>query len=229
MSKTKILIVEDETVAAMDIKAVVESLGCEATGIVHTQNKVFDSIEKNKPDIILMDVKLNKDQDGIEIAKEVQKLNDIPILYITAYSDDDTMQRAFDTNPIGYIVKPFKPEDLKTSIQLARHKLNLEKPSKINEDHYYIGEGFYFDTFEKNLYYNGNFVKLGPKEKELLSILIDANYTKVQFSDLEEMIWDGNKPSNSALRTLMYRLKGKLGNNIIEVTYGYGYNLRKPN
>lgn len=226
--KPKILIVEDEIVVAMDIRIEIEKLDCEVTGIVQTQEKVLSSIEQNEPDIILMDVSLGKNEDGIEIAQEIQTTKDIPILYITAFSDDLTIQRAFNTNPVGYIVKPFKYEDLKTTIQLAIYKLNLEDTPESNENHHYLGEGFYFDTDEENLYYKNNFIRLGQKEKQLLSILIDANYNKVQFDYLENAIWEGVQPSQSALRTLVYRLKGKLGNNIIQVTYGYGYSLKKP-
>lgn len=226
MNKIKILIVEDEPVVALELKAEIEKLNCEVTGMVFTKNQVLSSIEQNEPDIILMDIKLGKNEDGINIAKQIHMTKNIPILYITAFSDDATMMRAFSTNPIGYIVKPFKREDLKTNIQLSIHKLNLTESSNINENYIYIGEDFYFDPIEKNLYYKDNFVKLGAKEQQLLSILIEANHTKVQFSDLEDAIWDGYKPSQSALRTLVYRLKGKLGNNIIEVTYGYGYNLK---
>ncbi len=228
MKKTKILIVEDEIVAAMDLKSEVENLECEVTDMVHTQKRVLNSITNNKPDIILMDIKLGKNKDGIEIVKLIQQTQKIPIVYITAFSDDATMQRAFSTNPLGYIVKPFKPDELKTNIQLAIYKLSRVSPKEINENYHYLGEGFYFDRVENSLYFNDNFIKLGAKERELLSILIDANYNTVQNTDLEDAIWDGNKPSHSALRTLVYRIKGKLGNNIIEVSYGYGYNLKRP-
>ena len=228
MKRTKILIVEDETVAAMELKSEAEKLNCIVTGIVSSRKRVLNAIEQDQPDIILMDIKLGKNQDGIEIIKEIQESKNIPVVYITAYSDERTMQRAFATNPIGYIVKPFKPEDLKTNIQLAIYKLSMVPPKEINPDYHYLGDGFYFDKVEHNLYYNDNFVKLGAKEKQLLSILIEANYTQVQFADLEDAIWDGHKPSSSALRTLVYRLKGKLGNNIIKVTYGYGYILIRP-
>lgn len=175
-----------------------------------------------------MDINLGKNQNGIEIVQEIQKTKDIPILYITAFSDNITTQKAFNTNPIGYIVKPFKYEDLKTNIQLAIYKLSLKGSYESNENYHYLGEGFYFDTNEENLYYKENFIRLGRKEKHLLSILIAANYNKVQFDDLENAIWEETKPSQSALRTLIYRLKGKLGNNILQVTYGYRYSLKKP-
>lgn len=228
MNKIKVLIVEDEPVVALELKAEVEKLQCKVTATAHTQNKVLSSIEQNEPDIILMDINLGKGQDGVEIVKQIQKTKKIPILYITAYSDDETMKRAFDTDPIGYIVKPFKPQDIRTNLQLAIYKLNLNEQTIINKDFHYLGEGFYFDMNENNLYYKDNFIKLGSKEKHLLSILINANYSKVKFEDLEYAIWNGHHTSISSLRTLVYRLKGKLGNNIIQVMYGYGYYLKKP-
>lgn len=227
MKKIKILIVEDETVVAMELKSEAEKLHCEVTQILHTKKKVFNSIEQNEPDIILMDIKLGGDQDGIDIVKEIHTTKQIPIVYITAFSDEHTMQRAFTTNPIGYIVKPFKQEELKTNIQLAIYRLSMVPPKEVLPDYHYLGDGFYFDRVENRLYFNDIFVKLGAKEIHILSILIDANYSKVQIAELEDAIWDGNKPSDSALRTLVYRLKGKLGNNIIEATYGYGYNLKR--
>ncbi|RLA84450.1 MAG: DNA-binding response regulator [Epsilonproteobacteria bacterium] len=226
MSKIKFLIVEDEAVVALDIKTEIEKLDGEVTAMVNNEKMVLKSIQENEPDIIMMDIVLGKNQDGINIAKEIHKTKKIPILYITAFSDDKTMKRAYDTNPIGYIVKPYKIEDLTTNIRLSQFKLNTNIPSKINKEYIDLGEEFYFDKQNKNLYFKDNFIKLGIKEKLLLSILVDANHMKVQFSDLEEAIWDGHKPSSSALRTLVYRLKGKMGNNIIQVVYGYGYYLK---
>lgn len=229
MKMIKMLIVEDEIVAAMELKSEAEKLNCVVTEIVYTKKKVFNAIQKDEPDIILMDIKLGKNQDGIDLVKEIQERKSIPVVYITAYSDEDTMQRAFSTNPIGYIVKPFKSEELKTNIQLAIYKLSILPAKHINPQYHSLGDGFYFDLVENNLYYHDNFIKLGMKELGLLSILINANHNIVQNSTLEEAIWNGNIPSQSALRTLVYRLKGKLGNNIIEVIYGYGYRLKRLN
>lgn len=228
MHKVKFLIVEDETVAAMEIQMEIEKIGGQITSIVHTEKNALNSVKQNKPDIILMDIKLGKNQNGIEIAKKIHETNNIPIFYITAFSDDRIMQEAFKTNPIGYIVKPFKPEDLKTNIQLAIYKLNLTEDVKTDQEHLYLGDGFYFDKLEKKLFFHNNLIRLGIKERNLLSILVNANYSMVHFSTLEELIWNGHTTSKSSLRTLIYRLKGKLGNNIIKVEYGYGYYLEPP-
>lgn len=228
MDKPKFLIVEDEAILALELKSILKQLNCHVIDIVSTQKQVFNAIEQDTPHIILMDIKLKADQDGIKIVQQIQEIQQIPIIYITAFSDDLTMQRAFETNPIDYIVKPFKYEDIKTSIQLAIHKMNLKGSKKTKTNYHYLGNHFYFDTKEKKLYFHDKFINLGVKESKLLSILIKANYSAVPSSTLEEAIWDGYSSSKNTLRTLVYRLKGKLGDDIIQVTYGYGYSLKRP-
>ena len=226
MSKTTILVVEDEPIVALELKTELEKLNCEVLGMLTTKKDVLESINKQVPNIIMMDIKLGRTENGIDIVQEIQKTKDIPILYLTAFSDDETMRRAFSTNPIGYIVKPFKTQELKTNIQLAMYKLEKAVLSPINKDYIPLGEQFYFDKENSNLYFRDKFIKLGKKEKQLLWILVDANYAVVPIPNIIEVLWDGVETSNSALRTVVYRLKGKLGNEIIQVSYGYGYSLK---
>ncbi|MCJ8328333.1 MAG: response regulator [Campylobacterales bacterium] len=226
INKTKVLIVEDETIVAMELKIVIEKLNCIVIGITHTKNNTISIIEKDNPNIIIMDIKLGRNQDGIDLVKEIMQTKKINVLYLTAFADDETMKRAFDTNPIGYIVKPFKLEELRVNIKLAIYKIEAAKHLNINREYINIGEKFYFDMTNQHLYYKDNFIKLSQKETCFLYLLIQSKHSTVTFSYLEEYIWNGYKPSSSALRTLVYRLKGKLGHNIIEATYGYGYNLK---
>lgn len=225
MNKTKILIVEDEAIVALSIKMELKKLDCVVIGMASTEEEVFDIIKDNIPDIILMDINLGKNENGIDIINKIKEKQDIPVLYLTAFSDDETMAEAFATNPLGYIVKPFKEQDLKIHIQLAKQKINFVDKQIINLDHIPLGEDFYFDMKEEHLYFRDNFIKLGKKEQHLLALLVAANYGNVTFASLEEAIWGGRRISQSALRTLVYRLKGKIGDNIIKVTYGYGYSL----
>ncbi len=82
MNKTKVLIVEDEPIVAMELKIELEKLQCEVTQMIHTYKKVLDSIKTNKPDIILMDIKLDKGQNGIELVQKIHNSYDIPVMYI---------------------------------------------------------------------------------------------------------------------------------------------------
>lgn len=225
MNKTKVLIVENEAIVALEIKRVVEKLDCSVIGMASSEKEVSDILRENLPDLILMDINLGDNENGIDIINNVVKDKNIAVLYITAFSDDDTMSKAFTTNPLGYIVKPFTQQDLRVHIQLAKHKIQSFNEHLINKEYTPLGEDFYFDSKQRQLYYGDKFIKLGKKEQILLALLVEANYTKVSFATLEEAIWGGRRTSTSTLRTLVYRLKGKLGNNIIQVCYGYGYSL----
>jgi DNA-binding response OmpR family regulator len=225
MTKANILIVEDNPITAADLKSALKKLGFNITDSVSSYNEALGSISKNEPDIIMMDIELNKGKNGIELAYEIKKNKNIPILYLTSYSDDDTMEKAFATDPVGYLVKPFKREELKTTIMLALYKINKLEHENINQDHTYIGYGYYFDLKETKLYYKSKYIKLGIKEKQLLTILIKAQGLVISNEKLEHKLWADNAPSNSSLRTLVYRLKSKLGCNIIETSYSNGYKL----
>lgn len=123
MFKKKILIVEDNALIGLDLKRILQKLGFEITHVVSNYEMVLKSIEKVVPDLVLMDIYLNSEKNGIEIAIELNKLKKIPILYLTAYSDDNIMKKAFQTNPFGYLVKPYKEEELKAMINLIFYKI----------------------------------------------------------------------------------------------------------
>lgn len=225
MIKAKVLIVEDNPITAADLKSALKKLDFEVTNTVSSYNDALISIVQNKPDITMMDIDLGKSRNGIELANEIKVRYNIPILYLTSFSDDDTMEKAFATDPVGYLVKPFKREELKTTIMLALYKINKLEYETINQDHIYIGFGYYFDLKNGKLYYKSKHIKLGLKERQLLGILTEANGAVVSSEKLEHRLWADNAPSNSSLRTLVYRLKSKLGCNIIHVVYSNGYKL----
>ncbi len=128
MSKAKILIVEDEGITALNIKAMLENWGYEDPLIASNSHEALRNVSKFEPDLILMDINLDEDIDGIEIVKNLQNTFDIPILYLTAHSDDAIVERAKLTRYYGYIIKPFDNEELKIAIDMAlyRHKMENE-------------------------------------------------------------------------------------------------------
>lgn len=225
MPKAKILIVEDNPITAADLKSALKKLDFDITDTVSSYNEALISTKQNEPDMIMMDIDLGKSKNGIELAYEIKKSKNIPILYLTSFSDDDTMEKAFATDPVGYLVKPFKREELKTTIMLALYKINKLEYENINQDHTYIGYGYYFDLKTAQLYYKSKYIKLGIKEKQLLAVLTEAQGLVISNEQLEHKLWADNAPSNSSLRTLVYRLKSKLGCNIIETSYSNGYKL----
>lgn len=124
MSRAKILIVEDESIIAEDIADSLESIGYTVVGIVASGEEAIVLAGKLQPDLVLMDIMLQGDLDGITAAEQIQSRYQIPAIYLTAYADEKTLQRVKDTNPFGYIVKPFEEKNLHLTIQIAlqRHK-----------------------------------------------------------------------------------------------------------
>lgn len=229
MIKIKILVVEDESIVALDIQSALGTLGYEVTDLVTNYDEALESVKKAKPDIILMDINLDHSKDGIEIAESIQKTDNIPILYLTAFSDDKTIERAIKTNPMGYLIKPFKRKELKSTILLGLHKINQANQTDIDQSCTELGFNYYYNLNKEQLYYTNMPVKLSVKENLLLKILIEAKGRIVTFQDLEYEIWPHDPISESALRTLIYRTRTKLEYKLIETIPTFGCKLILPN
>ena len=216
MNKTKVLIVEDESIVALDIKNTLQRFNYNVSNCVTNYDDAIKSVRYDRPDIILMDINLGKSKDGIEIVEEIQTFENIPIIYITAFSDENTITRAIKTNPVSYLLKPFKREELKSNIMLGLYKNKVIDKSTIKNEYRSLGNGYYFDNKSDKLFYNDLAIKLGSKEISLLKILIESKGEFVSFEELASRIWTNNAISDSTLRTLIYRLRGKLEYKVIE-------------
>ena len=226
MKKIDILVIEDEALVALEIKQAIHKIGFNVIDMVTNYSDAMKSIQANNPDLILLDIHLQNSRDGIEIAESMKKFKNIPIVYLTAYADDDTMKRAMQTNPIGYLVKPFKREDLKSIIFLSLYK--LQNMSSTDTSLMEIGDGYYYDIHNKNLFFNEFPIKLSSKEKSLLELLIESRGNIVPFGVLEEYIWEGNPVSEGSLRVLLHRLRGKMEYKLIETIPSFGCRLSTP-
>ncbi|MCE1188747.1 MAG: PAS domain S-box protein [Ignavibacteria bacterium] len=131
--RAKLFIVEDEAIVAMDIRKRLQSVGYEVLGVASEANTLFLQLKKGLPDIILMDIMLKGDIDGIRAARQVKELYNIPVIFITAHVDDDTFQRAKITEPYGYIVKPIDFKDLFNTIEIALYRHQMEKALLLSE------------------------------------------------------------------------------------------------
>ncbi len=144
--KTKILVVEDETLIALNIQHILRKLQYEVIGPVATGEAAIELTAVHKPDVILMDIRLKSSMDGIETAKKIKASHNIPVIYLTSYSDKETLDRAKITDPMGYILKPFDERELSTLVQLAIYKHDVDQKLKESERWLFttlksIGEG----------------------------------------------------------------------------------------
>ncbi|RAP33751.1 response regulator [Candidatus Marinamargulisbacteria bacterium SCGC AG-439-L15] len=123
----RVLIVEDEVIIAEDIRHIVEREGYCVVGAVSSGQAAITMVEKTKPDIVLMDICLQDKEDGITTAAFLKLCYQIPVIFITAYSDKDKLDRVKDVDPSGYIVKPYTKELICANIHLALHKRAKEQ------------------------------------------------------------------------------------------------------
>jgi len=127
MAKINVLVVEDESIVSKDIQHSLKKLGYNVVGAASTGEKAIDLASSTIPDIILMDIMLKGDMNGIEAADEIRKELAIPVIFLTAYADESTLSKAKITEPYGYILKPFKEIDLHTTIEMAIYKHSREQ------------------------------------------------------------------------------------------------------
>tara|TARA_B100000809_G_scaffold248154_1_gene277964 strand:+ start:11267 stop:12019 length:753 start_codon:yes stop_codon:yes gene_type:complete len=127
MSKNNILVIEDEAIVSKDIQQSLKKLGYNIVGSAATGEKAVILALETKPDLVLMDIMLKGDMSGIDAAEQIRAQLSIPVIYLTAYADESTLEKAKVTEPYGYIIKPFKEVDLHTSIEMALYKHSKER------------------------------------------------------------------------------------------------------
>lgn len=122
----KILIVEDEAIVAADIQNHLENFGYDVCPLASTGENGLTIAGRERPDLVLMDISLEGDMDGIQAAGQIRRELDIPIVFLTAYTDNDLLERAKRVEPYGYLVKPFKPKELHITIELSLYVAELD-------------------------------------------------------------------------------------------------------
>lgn len=123
----KILVVEDEALLALQVKADVGEMGHSITAIYASGEEALDGLQTSRPDLILMDIKLQGKLDGIQTANLIQNQYDIPIIYMTAHSEESTIERATMTEPYGYLLKPVNRKELQIAVEVSLYKSRIDK------------------------------------------------------------------------------------------------------
>lgn len=133
MSGENILVVEDNKTTASIMQLKLENLGYKVPGLAKNADEAIQQAEEFHPSLVLMDINLGKGADGIEAAGIIKKRFKIPIVFVTRYSDDDTLARAKNIHPLGYINKPLRDKDIRSTIEIAMEQVRFQA-NKINED-----------------------------------------------------------------------------------------------
>jgi len=214
-----ILIVEDESIVAMEIESYLLSLNYNITAICSTADEAYKKAISNDIDLVLMDIYLIE-SDGIEATIRIKKIKpNLPIIFLSAYMDEETINRAIEVNPEAYLSKPFNRKDLAVSIRIAlKNKESLMMTGDIILDN-----EFSFDTKSLELICCGENVSLTKKERTLLLLFLKQKNHLLTIEKIEYELWP-NKPSNdSRRRSLISRLRAKLKHKFIETHASEGY------
>ncbi len=170
-SPLKILIVEDEMLIAANISIQLESLGYEILGIIPRGQEAINVVKSDKPDLVLMDINLKGEMDGIETATLMQLDGAIPIIYLSANTDEGSFKRAKATNPYAFLSKPFKKLDLKNALELASDRILTEKSEPQNQPDKFV--------LNDRIFVRHNEVMVKIIIADILYLEADRNYCNV--------------------------------------------------
>ncbi|HKJ33071.1 MAG TPA: response regulator, partial [Balneolales bacterium] len=132
----KIMVVDDEVVIALRLQQRLTTMGFDITGVAHSGEEAVEKARRLRPDLILMDIMIPGKLDGIAAAKIVKDELGIPVVFLTAFSEDNIIDRAKQAEPYGYILKPFQDREIKAAIEVALYKKETEKALKKSEERY---------------------------------------------------------------------------------------------
>lgn len=228
-SRINVLVVEDNVLVASDIQRTIKRLGCNVIGIAYNYDQAIELVLTQKPDLIFMDIDLGPySRNGIEATQNIQVLyRNIAIVYLTAHTEEEMMYEAYSkTKPIAYLAKPFEEAHFRSAIGTYKYslgkdefndRLNLKKLTK----------GYYFDSGQSNLYYEREPIALTRREKIFFNLLVSARGDPVSRQRFEEYLWNEGGVSDNTFRTFIYRLRNKVGGELIQSNKGLGYSLHQ--
>ena len=227
MKEINILIVEDESIVAMEIESYIKKLGYSVADTCSNAQDAFTIIEEQPIDIILMDICIKGELDGIETATIIKKNQpNIQIIFLTAHLDDYNVDRAIELNPTAYLSKPFNREELRVFLKIALRKIDrASSNTEENKHHIIFDEEFSYDTTNSTLYCCYEILNLTKKESDFLELLLENKNNVVDFYSIENSIWPDKETNANTIRTLVKRLRQKLKHKFIETVSSRGYRL----
>ena len=217
----KVLIIEDESIVALHIKKTIKMLGHQVVKLVKNNVDALNIAKGIKVDLVVSDINIQGDVDGIECCRILQSKYNTPVIFVTAYRDIETLKKASSVDFVGYLVKPFREDELETMINLAIVKCEL----LIQRDRLVICDRYSYCYKIDNLLFDNKPIELTKKENKFLLSLLEANGSVVSYNTLEHNIWDGEPVGESTRRQLVHRFKQKAPNFPLTLVKGVGYKL----
>lgn len=221
------LIVEDEPITSHFIREIIEDQGYRVAGSAKSAPEARQIIGGQRIDIAIMDINIQGSEDGIQLSRSLADEN-IAIIYISAYSDPQTLQEAAGTMPYGFLVKPFRETDLIAVLLLvvSRVKQEQNKVEMHQETQDQFAE-YRLDTEQNRLYWRAQTIDLSKNETRALHIFLNKPESLITMEELRQAVWGEKSVGDSTIRELINRIRNKADTLCIENIYGTGYMLKK--
>jgi DNA-binding response OmpR family regulator len=211
----KIVIVEDEVITQRFLQDIFSQYDTAVVGCFDNAGDLLANIKGLACDMILMDINIKGPVDGIQLARKILEKHDLPIVFITAHNDDETLEETLELSPYGFICKPFTSKDVVVTLQIAykrylAHTKALDAQSittAINSEDITISEKYRYAKNTAQLYRDGTPINLTKNQSALIEILVQNLDQTVSYEVLVSFIWGEGHISDSALRTLVYSLR----------------------
>lgn len=223
MEHLHVLIIEDEIVIYMHITKTLKRLGFKNIHVARHAKDALLIASKYNIDLVFSDILIEGEVDGIEVSKQLQSLYGMPIIFITAYKDEATLTSVSGVDFIGYLLKPYRQDELEALIKIAIAKYALKKSQN---DHIICGHFMYMKK-TKELYSANQKIDLTKKESLFVSLLFTNLNMYIPYETLDKVIWCDSFVSDNTRRTFIYRVKQKLQYLNLKVAKNIGIGLFK--
>jgi len=226
-----ILIVEDEFLSAQFLEQAIQDLGHSMIANVTNAKDAIAIAKKHKIDLVLMDINLIGEIDGIQCSILINHIQNVPTIYITAFADSQSIAEATTTNLYGYLIKPFSERDIEAALAVATVKLKNKSHQPLVEtpkDSIDLGGDYYYNIKKRRLFLEDeeNVIVLTKRMDKLLYLLsLHFNHI-VPYQKITSFVWEQKSVSNSTLRDAMMRLRKEIPSLNIQTIIGVGYILK---
>lgn len=219
MKKVNILIIEDTTLTAQKMKRTLEWAGYNVVAIASRSENALEAMFKEYVDIVIADINIKGELNGIETAKLIQKNFNVPVIFLTSYHDDTTLADAASVDFTGYIVKPYLDAHLLREVKLASFRFGLNNKLEPIE----LNNGYVYDIQNKALLKDNQEINLTKKEEQFLHILIQNKNKIVTNEHIDLVLWYNHSTCDENRRQLLFRLRKKVPELDIKTIKGQGY------
>jgi DNA-binding response OmpR family regulator len=217
MIHLNVLIVEDDKVIAFDLMRIARAAGFRQVKVAFGEQRAMQIAQREKIDLLVTDINLGKEMSGIKLAERLRQCCRIVCIFATAYRDDRTLRQVSKIEHAGYIVKPFRDEEVEAVLKIAAMRV----PPRLK-----LPEPWHYDETTRTIYKESRALPLTPKETLLLHLLYRADGAVVDYQTIEAVLWPDGAVSDNTRRQLFHRFKKQLDGLPVTIERGEGIRLK---